>query len=141
MKRVSLRLPIVGLFLIATAGGACSSANTTTPTSTAATTYTETFSALLSPAGALIFPFQTNTAGTVTASLTTISPDTGLTLGISLGVWDGTTCAIVIDDPTAAQAATLTGAVAAAGALCVRVYDSGGVLTQNESILVTVTHP
>jgi hypothetical protein len=117
------------------------SCNPTVPTTpTTPTPLTETFTALLTTRGAVVFPFSEVTAGTVTATLSTISPDTGLTLSVDLGTWNGANCTIVVTTNPAVQGASVTAMANAAGSLCARVSDASGVITGTESITVTVSH-
>ena len=117
------------------------SCNPTVPTTpTTPTPLTESFTALLTTNGALVFPFTEATAGAVTATLTTISPDAGLTLSVDLGTWNGANCTIVVTTNPAVQGASVTAMANAAGSLCARVSDANGVVTSNESVTLTVTH-
>lgn len=118
--------------------------NNTTPTTATTTTTptTETFQGTLNPNGAKVFSFAVAAAGTVTATLTTVSPDSSVAIGLALGTWNAasTACQIIIANDSATQAAVLTGAASGVGTLCVRVYDVGN-LTANEDFTVTVVHP
>lgn len=116
----------------------CSAAATTPTTNTV--TLTETFTALLTTNGAVVFPFSEGQAGTVTATLTTIAPDSGLTLSMDLGTWNGSTCAIVVTTNPAVQGSSVIGQANAAGTLCARVSDANGIVVNPESITVTVSH-
>jgi hypothetical protein len=117
------------------------SCNPTVPTEpTSPTPLTETFTALLTPNGALVFPFTEVTAGTVTGTLTTISPDAGLTLSIDLGTWNGANCTIVVTTNPAVQGASVTAMANSAGSLCARISDANGVVVNSESVTLTVTH-
>ena len=104
------------------------------------TPLTEAFTAVLTPHGADVFPFPEVGAGTVTATLSTISPDASMTLTLDLGTWNGSTCAIVVTTDPAIQGASAVATANAAGNLCVRVSDAHGVITTTETITVTVTH-
>ena len=48
-------------------------------------------------------------------------------IGVSLGTWNGVSCAIVIANDNISPGSSLTGRATAAGNLCVRVYDVGFV--------------
>ena len=132
---------LVAAAALLAAAGACSSnpATTTTPTPPA-TQLTETFSQTLTPNGAVIFPFNATSAGAVTASLSTISPDASLTLAIDLGTWNGTSCSIQFTTNPATQGSGVGATATAAGSLCTRVSDPHGVITSSEAIIITVTH-
>jgi hypothetical protein len=117
------------------------SCNPTLPTTpTTPTPLTEAFTALLTTNGAVVFPFAEVTAGTVTATLTTISPDAGLTLSVDLGTWNGANCTIVVTTNPAVQGASVTAMANGAGSLCARVSDANGAVTSTESVTVTVMH-
>lgn len=134
------------LFVVALpALGAAGCDNTTDTTSSLASTttpstlITETFSGTISKNGAATFNFAATAAGTVTATLKSISPDTAAVMGLSLGTWNGTACQAVIANDAATQFITVTGATSAAGNLCVRAYDVGK-LTASQTIELTITH-
>ncbi len=119
---------------------ACNNTTPTTPSTTPAPTTTDTFNGTLNPNGARTFSFATQAAGTLTATLTSISPDSTVSLGIALGTWNGAACQVVLANDAAVQGTILTGSAGGAGSLCVRVYDVGK-LTANEDFVVTVVHP
>jgi hypothetical protein len=145
-----MRRLIPGVLLLALVAGVagCNNNNnpttptTPTPTTTTATT-TETFSGTLTLNGAITFPFTAGAGGTITATLTSESPDATLPIGLALGAWSGSTCAISIPNDAAVQSSAITGTVTAAAALCVRVYDAAGKVpaAQPVSFTVTVVHP
>jgi hypothetical protein len=139
-RRVRRALVPFVLVLLTTA---CSSNNptTTTPTPTTPTTVTDTFTGTLTKNGAQQYPFAVPAAGTVTASLATISPDSAIILGLALGTWNGTSCALILTDDTATQGTVITGNVSAPGNLCVRVSDSQGNVVNPETYTVNANHP
>ncbi len=136
---------ILGSALLAWALWACGdSTSPTTPTSPSPTTpatTTETFEGTLTPNGARTFTFTAGTAGTVTATLTTLAPDPATPVGLALGTWSGTTCQIVLANDNAVQGTVVTGAVSGAGNLCVRLYDAAGTLPGSVTFTITVVHP
>jgi hypothetical protein len=134
---------LLSLVIVVTSAAGCNdkTPTVTTPTpTTPATIVTEVFAGTLSTNGASTYPFSATTGGTVTATLTTLTPDTTLPIGLSIGTWTGSACQVVIANDNAAQAAVITGTVTSAASLCVRVYDVGKV-TSPESFTVTVGHP
>jgi hypothetical protein len=132
---------VLGLVAAAGALALATSCNPTAPTANSTLTpLAESFTALLTTNGADVFPFPEIAAGTVTATLTTIAPDAGLTLSIDLGTWNGSTCAIVVTTNPATEGATVIATANAAGTLCARVSDANGVIVNPESITVTVSH-
>jgi hypothetical protein len=112
----------------------------TTPTGPAET-ITETFVGTVGPNGAQTFTFQTTSQGFLTATLTAFAPDTGLTVGLAIGTFNGITCQSIITNDTAQQNATVTGNASAAGSLCVRIYDARQTLTQTNLFEIVVVHP
>ena len=132
------------LLVVAVAGAAagCDDNNNfsapTGPTSPP-TVVTETFSGTLVKNAAFTHPFTVTDAGDVSvfllASVDPAHPDNNaIPIGVSLGTWNGVSCAVVIasdsimpvntDNPSQGR---LTGRATAAGNLCVRVYDVGNV--------------
>ncbi len=127
--RSLLLVPVLGL--AAACGG---SNNTTTPTGPSAppTPITLTFSGTLTRNAAYTHPFSVTDAGDVSVFLIT-SADTkdasnnAIPLGVSLGTWNGASCAIVIANDKVSPGSYISGRATAAGNLCVRVYDVGFV--------------
>jgi hypothetical protein len=136
---------IVPLALALAVATGCSNNNSSTPTTptTPPNTISETFGpGPVTPNGTNTWQFAVSNPGTVTVQLLTISPDSSVLLGISLGVWNGTSCPAMasIADDQATQGTVLTGTLSVAGNLCVRVFDVGG-LTQTENVTIVVNHP
>ncbi len=133
-RRALLLVPMLGLV-------ACGSNNSSTPTtpSTLPTVLTETFTGTLVKNAAYTHPFAVTDAGNVSVFLiTSVDPahpeNNAIPIGVSLGTWNGVSCAIVIArdnvTPVSADDATkghVDGQATAAGNLCVRVYDVGSV--------------
>jgi hypothetical protein len=126
--RALLLVPVLG------AVAACGSNSTTTLTSpsTLPTILTETFSGTLTRNAAYTHPFSVTDAGDVSVFLIT-SADTrdpnnnDIPIGVSLGTWNGASCAVVIANDKVAPGSSISGRATAAGNLCVRVYDVGFV--------------
>ena len=141
-----MRRPIgflaVALTAVILGSSACNDNNTiNTPTNpTTPTTTTETFTGTINPNGASIQQFTTEAAGTVIATLTSVTPDSSTRVGLSMGTWNGLACSIQIDNASAQQGVSITGTASALGTFCVRMYDMGS-LTGNVTYQVTVTHP
>jgi hypothetical protein len=108
--------------------------NTSTPTGPTSppTVLTETFSGTLLKNAAYTHPFAVTDAGDVSVfllqSVDPARPDNNaIPIGVSLGTWNGVSCAVVIASDNISPGASLTGRATAAGNLCVRVYDVGFV--------------
>lgn len=127
---------------LAASAAACDSgeAPTTPTTPTPAPTVTETFTGSITVNGAMTFPFSVAGSGTVTAALTTVGPDSGVSVSLSLGTWNGSLCQIVLANDSAIQGTVVTGSVGAAGTLCTRVQDVGKMV-QPLTFQITVIHP
>jgi hypothetical protein len=110
----------------------------TPPTPTPAVT--ETFSGDLAVSGSAAFPFTVAVAGLVTATLTSLGPDSPIQIGLALGNWTGASCTVVIPNNSAVQGAVVSGTVSGAGTVCVGVYDVGN-LQATLPFVITVVHP
>jgi hypothetical protein len=112
---------------------ACGGNSTTTPSgpSTVPTVLTETFTGTLTRNSAYTHPFSVSDSGDVSVFLITSADagdaSTSIPIGVSLGTWNGASCAIVIANDNVAAGSSITGRATAAGNLCVRVYDVGFV--------------
>jgi hypothetical protein len=133
-----------GLAVLAVAAAlvaaACGSDTPTTPTTPAIPATTDTFNGTLTQNGGFTHLFITSRSGSITATLTSLGPDSGLTVGLLLGTWNGNACAVQIVKDNAVQGSTIIGAASAAGSLCVRIYDVGQV-TGPVDYQLTVLHP
>lgn len=138
--RRPIRLRVMALALAALTAGACEDTTPpATPTPTPAPTTTDTFTGTLNMNGAATFSFVVQAAGTVTATLKTVS-DSTIAIGLALGTWNGTACQIVIANDNALQGAIVVGSASGLGNLCARVYDVGKVL-EPVTFEITVVHP
>lgn len=111
-----------------------------TPTLPTPEPVTEVFTGTLTVNGGVTHSFNAATAGNLTATLTNIGPDENPTVGLSLGTWNGASCAIVIATDAAVRTSTVFGTVNQAGQLCVRIYDVGQIANPND-YEITVVHP
>jgi hypothetical protein len=104
---------------------------------------TETFTGTLTLNGAITHQFSAARSGTVRVSIVSLVPDSAVTLGLSLGTWNGTagTCQTVISNDTATQGSAIIGAAEREGRLCVRLYDAAGTLPQPTDYELTVERP
>jgi hypothetical protein len=144
-----MRRPIrraLPLMLAAGITAACGSDNNTLPTAptTLPTVLTETFSGSLPKNAGFTHPFTVSDAGDVTVFLLTSAaaadPNNAVPVGISLGTWNGSSCAVVLANDNSMPGTSIpsvTGRATAAGNLCVRVYDVGFVPgTANYELLI-----
>jgi hypothetical protein len=126
-----------------TAGAAGCGSTTTTSTNTSTTSpsvsVTETYQGTVAVNGATTFSFGVAAAGAVTATYTSISPATGATMGLALGIWNGASCNVIIANDNAIVNSTVIGQASAAGTLCVRAYDVGR-LSATQTIELSITH-
>ena len=138
--------PVLVAAALAAAG--CGDDAITNPDQTPPTQLTETYEDTLTVNGAITHPFVVQTAGTVTTTLTTLTPGEAFRnpdepwIGMSLGTWNGLVCTVgaptLANDKTAVGV-TLTGSATATGNYCVRVYDVGK-LKDPISFQLTITH-
>ncbi len=139
MRRLTGCVVLVAAVALLAAG--CDKQTTTPTTPTAPTVQvTESFSGTLSTNGAATFSFTASATGYVTASIKALSPDSTLRVGLGLGTWNGVTCQVVLANDLAGQGLSVTGSVASAADLCVRIYDIGQV-TVPTTFELTVVHP
>jgi len=126
---------------MAALAGACGGSSPTTPTPP--TLVTDTFTGTLKQNGGVTHQFNVSVAGTTTATLTSIGPDSTKTVGFSLGIVFGTACQAQLANDAAVQTNALTALAQPGGSgFCVRVYDTGSVSAATPfTYTVTVTHP
>jgi hypothetical protein len=129
------------LVLLALGSAACASDDpiTTPDDVTPPPTLTETFTETLTVNGGKTFPFVANRAGTVTARYTALAPDDTVTVGLSLGTWNGSTCQIIIANDAAKLNVSVVGTAQQTGQFCARVYDVG-LLTAPTDFTIELTH-
>jgi len=133
------RLTFAALMAVVLSASACSNNTTTAPTTTTPATFSDTFTGTLNRNGATNFQFSVAAAGSVYATLTSVADSTSV-VGVSLGTWNGVSCAIVLANDAAIQGTTITGSVTGVGTLCARVYDVGRATTPLD-YQITVVHP
>jgi hypothetical protein len=132
---VTLFIPL----LIATTFAGCGSDNNpTTPTQPTPVAITVIFSDSLNVNGARTHEFTVDRAGTVTAQVTALSQE-GATIGVNLGTFNGSTCAIIIAKTDAVLNTTVTGTAQTSGNFCLWVNDVGK-LTDGIDYTIEVTH-
>jgi hypothetical protein len=141
MRRPFLRCLVLPLALALSAGACSDDPDTTPPTVPSQVNITETFTGSITKNGAVSFPFTAIAAGTATASLIAVGPDAAIPVGISVGVWNGTSCAVAIANDNALQGYVLTASINAAGSICLRLYDAAGRVGSTLTFTVEVVHP
>ena len=124
------------------AGGAWACGSNPLPTTpTEPTLATEVFSGTVTVNGAVTHNFYSTSTGSVTATLTALSPESTPTIGLGLGTWNGASCAVIIANDRAVLSSIVTGTVSTiGGSLCIRIYDVGA-MTEPTDYTVTVVHP
>jgi hypothetical protein len=129
-RTISLRFALLLIPALAVVAGCGSSGTVTAPTVGLPTILTETFSGSINRNSAYTHPFSVMDSGNVTVFLITSTDNTNpdnnaIPLGVSLGTWNGASCAIVVANDNVSPGTSITGQATAAGNLCVRVYDVG----------------
>jgi hypothetical protein len=129
--------------VLALMGTGCDNSGSDTAPTPAAPQTTDMFSGSVDPGGLAYHPFTVTRQGEVDITLTTAGPPPTITMGLGVGIPSGTTCQLSISGGSVqAQAGTMPQLVgtAAAGDLCVAVYDIGN---QSAAVnyTVTVAHP
>ena len=109
------------------------------PTAPTPVAVTEQFMGDLNPNGGRTHPFVVLQAGTVSARLTALTPDDTLTVGLSIGTWNGQVCQIILRNDAALLNTTVVGAAQQTGQFCVSIYDVGR-LTASTDYQIDVTH-
>ena len=109
-----------------------------TPTQPTPVQITESFSGNLNVNGARTHSFAVDRAGTVTAQLKALS-DQAATIGVSLGTFNGSACAILLSKTDAVLNSTVTGTAQSTGQFCVWLNDVGR-LTAGVDYTIDVTH-
>jgi hypothetical protein len=101
---------------------------------------TETFSDTLTRNGGVTHEFVVQQAGAVTVRLAALSPDDTVTVGLSLGTWNGAVCSALLPNDKAVLNTTVTGNAQNTGIFCARVYDAAGSLPAPTDYTIEVTH-
>ena len=139
MQRVVLGIAVLAAFVAV--AGCDNELENQTPTTPAPTT-TDTFTGTIGINGAMSHTFSVVAAGTVTATLTEVTPDSTAVVGFALGRWNASSsfCEQIIPKDDAVQGQILSGNAAGVGTLCARIYDTGK-LTAPLNYTLTVVHP
>ena len=129
------------LLLLAPLAAGCGDDNSTnTPTAPTPVAVTETLSGTLTPNGGRTHEFVVQQAGTVVVKLTALAPDASISIGLSLGTWNGAVCQAILSNDRALLNAAVTGNAQNTGFFCARVYDAAGSLTAPTDYTIDITH-
>jgi hypothetical protein len=136
-------LLIPALLALAGCGSSAALPTTLTTATSTAPLISETFIGALNANGGATKSFSTTTTGTgtVTATLTSVDPDPTIVIGLSLGNWNGTSCAWAVANDSAVVGTAVSGTVSGPSALCARVYDNGHIGATPLNFVVTISHP
>jgi len=126
-----------GAVAAALAFAACGGSGTTTTNPNAPTT-TDTFTGTLAAGGVDAHTFAVTQAGALTVTLTTLSPQSTITVGLGLGQPSGTTCSLLSTDNTA-KMGSVEQTTLDVGSYCVAIYDLGNV-QGSDTYTLTVNH-
>ena len=131
---------LIALVVILASAAACGDDEPVTPTQpTALPDISEVFEGTLGVNGGRTHPFNTGGSGTITVTVSELTPNSEAEIGVSLGTWNQATCQIVIARDRATQTAVVIGTAGSAGSYCVRVYDAGELRATTDYKL-TVVH-
>jgi len=118
----------------------------TTPTTVPLEITEPLFTGTLTINGGVTQEFAVGNVGTITVTLSDLQPNTAdfsLSIGVGLGTWNGTSCALqaapsLFNDNTGVGSG-IAGYANGSGNFCVRVYDVGK-LTEPVTFEVTIKH-
>lgn len=133
---------VLGCLLSALLAAGCDNGPDTAPTPTPTPTV-ETFTGMLNLNGAITHTFNATAAGTVTATITALEPNSAI-VGFQLGTWSAAAgvCTIVVSNDIATLQSAHTGITQSSASLCVRLHDPNGLLTEGAvTYTLTVNHP
>ena len=115
MRRSVLHHLIMPALFALTSAACGDNLSTTIPTDTTPTEpTTEKFSGAINPNGGATHTFATTRSGSVTVTLSALSPDNTRTVGLSLGTWNGESCQTVIARDTTMVGNSIVGSASAA---------------------------
>jgi hypothetical protein len=127
--------------ILAVAGSlaACGGTNTTAPTNP--TSVSETFNGTLAADASVQFPFNVSTTGSIAATLTSLTPQSTITVGFGIGQPSSGSCLLLTGaySETEKVGQTISGTIAP-GSYCVLIYDIGNI-QGSDDFVITVAHP
>jgi hypothetical protein len=124
-------LGLLGTLLV---GGCAGTENDVTGPST-----TDTFTGTLLASGNISYAVTVKGNGELDLSLTTLTPQTTITVGLGIGVPQGGTCGLITAVENAKVGSTLPASVTP-GTYCVLLYDVGNIQGA-DSFTLSVVHP
>lgn len=144
MAGMSRTIACTLLLLLGLVAAGCGDKNTVTgPNAPTPTLITEpTFAGVLNRNGAATYAFGVSTPGTITATLTSLSPENAV-VGLALGTWNNTTelCQIVLTNDNAVSGKVIVGSAQASANYCVRTFDVGKITdAEPASFEIVVSH-
>jgi hypothetical protein len=124
--------------LLAGCGGSSTPTSAPTP---APEIKTETFNGTVTQGGAASNLFTVAAQGTITVTLTSLSPQSTVTSGFGIGQPSGTSCTLLTGAYTeSAKVGYVMSGTIAAGSYCVGIYDIGNFTSSNDYV-ITISHP
>ena len=138
MDRKLYRAAVLALALFA--GGCDNEVEDATGPIAPAPTTTDNFEGTINVNGAMTHTFNTVAAGLVTTTLSEVTPDNTIAIGLVIGTWNGVICQMSMAMDFAVQGNQIVANVSGPGSLCVRVHDNGR-MTAPLSYKLTVVHP
>lgn len=127
-------------FVFALAASACGSGAPLSPSDLALLTVTETFSGTLAIGATAVHPFVGRAAGSIVLTLSAVGPGSATVLGLGMGSWNGTTCAVQVSTTEAVVGTAYQATISGAGNYCASLTDVGR-LTEDATYALQVTHP
>ena len=130
------------VFTAAMSAGCGDSTTPTSPTASATSPVSVTYSVTFGPRGAGARAFTASQAGTVSVTLVSAGPPSDVVLGLGVGIprADGGGCNLAQSVTTSAGPDAQIVTTVDAGTYCVRVFDAGS-LTDPVAVTVTLVHP
>jgi hypothetical protein len=116
--------------------GALSACGGDTTTPTTPTTVIDTFNGTLQALGSVQYPFTVNSAGVVSATVTSLNPQATITVGFGLGQPSAGVCNLISGafSESAKVGQPISGTINA-GSYCVVLYDIGNVVGSDDFVI------
>jgi hypothetical protein len=109
------------------------------PASSTPTNSTETFSSNLPPGGSASRTFTVNSAGTVTATLTSFGAS--VDVGFAVGIANVSSHLCTVTAVVTGQTGTVISQPADPSTYCVKLFDIGNLTSNTTSFVITIVHP